>query len=153
MEWVESGIEGKHVPIAHSSGTGFKPDEEMVPNSGIDPHVYGVVPSLTPSIPPAVDHKTDHALVTEGGVHPSASGSIVVPRDESSEHRHYKFSIDLRGMQNLTLTPGIKCYLRCVDIQYIGAKVFTIGRSHCIQPQKLMPLILRTISKVPKCPQ
>ena len=29
-----------------------------------------------------------------------------------TEHRHYRFSIDLRSLQNVTLEPGIKCYLR-----------------------------------------
>ncbi len=30
----------------------------------------------------------------------------------ASEHRHYRFSVDLRTLHNLTLEPGIKCYLR-----------------------------------------
>ena len=34
--------------------------------------------------------------------------------DSSTEHRHYKFSIDLRNFHNLSLEPGIKCYLRYV---------------------------------------
>ena len=30
----------------------------------------------------------------------------------SSQHRHYRFSIDLRSLQDVALEPGVKCYLR-----------------------------------------
>lgn len=48
--------------------------------------------------------------------------------DSSSEHRHYKFSIDLRTLHNLSLEPGIKCYLRYVPICRVNAVTQSIER-------------------------
>ena len=81
-------------------------------------------PQVSVTEQPSVDRIFSPSARSQPAVPPPsgpthAPGGVVYPLSNqadaahlTSEHRHYRFSIDLRTLHNSSMEPGIKCYLR-----------------------------------------